>query len=107
VAQAHGTGARWASRLRLSILPGHYARTEELIELAKVAGALWRKFTQHTCAVKGQNEVAAVREALRIGQEAQLPGRNISFKSQRQITCGQDDRNRADDSESARPRSGT
>ncbi|HEY1525324.1 MAG TPA: D-aminoacylase [Candidatus Angelobacter sp.] len=52
--------------------PGHYAKTEELIELAKVAARYGGIYATHMRS-EGQNEVAAVREALRIGQEAQLP----------------------------------
>jgi N-acyl-D-amino-acid deacylase len=52
--------------------PGHYAKTEELIELAKVAAHYGGIYATHMRS-EGQNEVAAVREALRIGQEANLP----------------------------------
>jgi N-acyl-D-amino-acid deacylase len=52
--------------------PGHYAKTEELIELAKVAARYGGIYATHMRS-EGQNEVAAVREALRIGEEAGLP----------------------------------
>ena len=52
--------------------PGHYAKTEELIELAKVAARYGGIYATHMRS-EGQNEMAAVREALRIGEEAQLP----------------------------------
>lgn len=52
--------------------PGHYAKTEELIELAKVAARYGGIYATHMRS-EGQNEVAAVREALRIGEEANLP----------------------------------
>jgi N-acyl-D-amino-acid deacylase len=52
--------------------PGHYAKTEELIELAKVAARYGGIYATHMRS-EGQNEVAAVREALRIGEEAHLP----------------------------------
>jgi len=52
--------------------PGHYAKTEELIELAKVASRYGGIYASHMRS-EGQSEVAAVQEALRIGQEAQLP----------------------------------
>src|SRR5438270_1793342 len=52
--------------------PGHYAKTEELIELAKVAARYGGIYASHMRS-EGQNEVAAVREALRIGEEAHLP----------------------------------
>jgi N-acyl-D-amino-acid deacylase len=52
--------------------PGHFAKTEELIELAKVAARYGGIYATHMRS-EGQNEVAAVREALRIGEEAQIP----------------------------------
>ena len=52
--------------------PGHYAKTEELIELAKVAAQYGGIYATHMRS-EGLNEVAAVREALRIGQEARIP----------------------------------
>src|SRR6476646_781804 len=52
--------------------PGHYAKTGELIELAKVAARYGGIYATHMRS-EGQNEVAAVREALRIGEEAHLP----------------------------------
>ncbi len=52
--------------------PGHYAKTEELIELAKVAGQYGGLYASHMRS-EGQSEVAAVEEALRIGKEAHLP----------------------------------
>jgi len=52
--------------------PGHYAKTEELIELAKVAARYGGIYATHMRS-EGQNEVAAVQEALRIGQEAHIP----------------------------------
>ena len=52
--------------------PGHYAKTEELIELARVAAQYGGIYATHMRS-EGLNEVAAVREALRIGQEAHIP----------------------------------
>ena len=52
--------------------PGHYAKTEELIELAKVAAQFGGIYASHMRS-EGQSEVAAVQEALRIGKEAHLP----------------------------------
>jgi dihydroorotase/N-acyl-D-amino-acid deacylase len=52
--------------------PGHYAKTEELIELAKVTARYGGIYGTHMRS-EGQNEVAAVREALRIGAEAGVP----------------------------------
>ena len=71
VAQAMEQGALGISTA-LIYPPGHYAKTEELIELAKVAARYGGIYATHMRS-EGQNEVTAVREALRIGQEAQLP----------------------------------
>jgi len=52
--------------------PGHYAKTEELIELAKVASQYGGIYGTHMRS-EGQTEPEAVAEALRIGREANLP----------------------------------
>src|SRR6266576_6046123 len=52
--------------------PGHYAKTEELIELAKVAGQYGGIYATHMRS-EGQSEAAALDEALRIGREGHLP----------------------------------
>ena len=52
--------------------PGHYAKTEELIELAKVASQYGGIYGSHMRS-EGQSEVAAIDEALRIGREANIP----------------------------------
>jgi N-acyl-D-aspartate/D-glutamate deacylase len=71
VAQAMQQGALGISTA-LIYPPGHYARTEELIALARVAAQYGGIYATHMRS-EGLNEVAAVREALHIGQEAQLP----------------------------------
>jgi len=71
VAQAMEQGALGISTA-LIYPPGHYAKTEELIELAKVAARYGGIYATHMRS-EGQNEVAAVREALRIGEEAKIP----------------------------------
>jgi N-acyl-D-aspartate/D-glutamate deacylase len=71
VAQAMQQGALGVSTA-LIYPPGHYAKTEELIELAKVAAEYGGIYASHMRS-EGLNEVAAVREALRIGQEAHIP----------------------------------
>ena len=71
VAQAMQQGALGISTA-LIYPPGHYAKTEELIELAKVAAQYGGIYATHMRS-EGLNEVAAVREALRIGQEAHDP----------------------------------
>ena len=52
--------------------PGHYAKTEELIELAMVAAQYGGIYASHMRS-EGQTETAAIDEALRIGREAHLP----------------------------------
>ncbi|HET9408029.1 MAG TPA: D-aminoacylase [Candidatus Sulfotelmatobacter sp.] len=71
VAQAMQQGAFGISTA-LIYPPGHYAKSEELIELAKVAGQYGGLYASHMRS-EGQSEVAAVEEALRIGKEANLP----------------------------------
>jgi dihydroorotase/N-acyl-D-amino-acid deacylase len=71
VAQAMQQGAFGLSTA-LIYPPGHYAKTEELIELAKVASQYGGIYASHMRS-EGQSETAAVEEALRIGREARLP----------------------------------
>jgi N-acyl-D-amino-acid deacylase len=52
--------------------PGHYATTEELIELAKVAARYGGLYASHMRS-EGASEMAAIDEAIRIGREAGLP----------------------------------
>ena len=52
--------------------PGHYATTDELIELAKVASRYGGIYGTHMRS-EGQTEPQAIEEALRIGREANLP----------------------------------
>ena len=52
--------------------PSNYALTEELLELAKVAGRFHGIYTTHMRS-EGDAEPAAIEEALRIGREAGIP----------------------------------
>lgn len=52
--------------------PGQYAKTDELIELAKVVAQYGGIYATHMRS-EGQSETAALDEALRIGREAHLP----------------------------------
>ena len=52
--------------------PGHYATTEELIALAKVASRYGGLYASHMRS-EGQSEMAALDEAIRIGREANIP----------------------------------
>lgn len=71
VAQAMQQGAFGISTA-LIYPPGHYAKTEELIELAKVSSQYGGIYASHMRS-EGQSETAAIEEALRIGKEAHLP----------------------------------
>ena len=71
VAQAMQQGALGISTA-LIYPPGHYAKTEELIELAKVVSQYGGIYASHMRS-EGSSEVAAVEEALRIGREANVP----------------------------------
>jgi len=52
--------------------PGHYAKTEELIELAKIAARFGGLYASHIRS-EGASEMAALDEAIRIGREAGVP----------------------------------
>jgi N-acyl-D-amino-acid deacylase len=71
VAQAMQDGALGISTA-LIYPPGHYAKTEELVELAKVAAGYGGIYGTHMRS-EGQSEPQAIAEALRIGREASLP----------------------------------
>jgi dihydroorotase/N-acyl-D-amino-acid deacylase len=71
VAQAMQDGAFGVSTA-LIYPPGHYAKTEELVELAKVAAQYGGIYATHMRS-EGQSEPQAVAETLRIGREANLP----------------------------------
>ena len=71
VAQAMQDGAMGLSTA-LIYPPGHYAKTEELIELAKVASQYGGIYASHMRS-EGASEMEALQEAIRIGREAHLP----------------------------------
>jgi len=71
VAEAMQQGAMGVSTA-LIYPPGHYAKTEELIELAKVAAQYGGIYASHMRS-EGKSEIAAMDEALRIGREAGIP----------------------------------
>jgi N-acyl-D-amino-acid deacylase len=71
VAEAMRQGA-FGMSTALIYPPGHYAKTEELIELAKVVSQYGGIYASHMRS-EGQSEVAAIEEALRIGREAHVP----------------------------------
>ena len=71
VAEAMKQGAFGVSTA-LIYPPGHYAKTEELIELAKVVAQYGGIYATHMRS-EGRNEITAIEETLRIGREAHLP----------------------------------
>lgn len=71
VAEAMQQGAFGVST-SLIYPPGHYAKTEELIELAKIASQYGGIYATHMRS-EGQSEIPAVEEALRIGRDGHLP----------------------------------
>jgi N-acyl-D-amino-acid deacylase len=71
VAQAMQQGALGLSTA-LIYPPGHYAKTDELIALAKVASQYGGIYGTHMRS-EGQTEMEALNEAIEIGREANLP----------------------------------
>jgi dihydroorotase/N-acyl-D-amino-acid deacylase len=86
VAQAMQQGAFGLSTA-LIYPPGHYAKTEELIELAKVAAQYGGIYASHMRS-EGQSEAAAIQEALRIGREARLPVEIFHLKVSGKVRWG-------------------
>lgn len=62
----------WGLATGLIYTPGSYAKTDELIALARVAGRHGGLYASHI-RDEGVNVLAAIDEALRIGREAKLP----------------------------------
>ncbi len=71
VAQTMAQGA-FGMSTALIYPPGHYAKTDELIELAKVVSQYGGIYASHMRS-EGTSEVKAIEEALTIGREANLP----------------------------------
>jgi N-acyl-D-amino-acid deacylase len=71
VAQAMKAGALGVSTA-LIYPPGHFAKTDELIELSKVAAQYGGIYATHMRS-EGASEMEALDEAIRIGREAGLP----------------------------------
>lgn len=71
VAEAMQQGALGVSTA-LIYPPGHYAKTEELIALAKVAAPYGGIYASHMRS-EGATEMEAIDEAIRIGREAGVP----------------------------------
>jgi N-acyl-D-amino-acid deacylase len=86
VAQAMQDGALGISTA-LIYPPGHYAKTPELIELAKVASQYGGIYATHMRS-EGQSEMAAIDEAVRIGREAKLPVEIFHLKVSGKVRWG-------------------
>lgn len=71
IAQVMQQGAMGVSTA-LIYPPGHYAKTDELIALAKVASQYGGIYASHMRS-EGQTEMQALDEAIEIGREAHLP----------------------------------
>ncbi len=77
--QAMQDGA-WGLSTGLIYVPGTYAKTEELVEIAKVISEHGGLYASHI-RNESTNLLAAVDEALRIGKDAKLPVHISHFKS--------------------------
>jgi dihydroorotase/N-acyl-D-amino-acid deacylase len=71
VAQAMREGAFGLST-GLKYLPGTFAKTDEIVALARVAGAMGGIYTSHL-REEGLGLIPAVKEAIQIGREARIP----------------------------------
>jgi len=78
VREAMEEGA-WGLSSGLIYPPGVYARTEELIELARVAGEFDGRYVSHIRG-EGQTVFDAIREVVHIAREAEVPGHIAHFK---------------------------
>ena len=87
VAEAMEAGAIGLST-GLRYVPGIYSETEEVIELAKVAAGYGGFYSSHI-RDEGPGSVAAVRELIRIGEEAGLPVQLSHHKLMGQPQWGQ------------------
>jgi dihydroorotase/N-acyl-D-amino-acid deacylase len=86
VAEAMQQGAMGISTA-LIYPPGHYATTEELIALAKVASQYGGLYASHMRS-EGQSEMAAIDEAIRIGREGHLPVEIFHLKVSGKVRWG-------------------
>ncbi len=79
VAEAMEAGAIGLST-GLIYIPGCYAKTEEIIELAKIAAEYGGIYASH---IRGEGDtlIEAVKEAIRIGREANIPVEISHFKA--------------------------
>ncbi|MGA9574829.1 MAG: D-aminoacylase [Lysobacterales bacterium] len=64
----------------LKYIPGAYAKTEEVIELARVAGAYGGIYISHM-REEGLGLIDSVKETIRIGEEAELPAQITHHKA--------------------------
>ena len=72
----------------LIYLPGTFAKTEEVVELAKVAARYGGTYASHI-RNEGNEVAAAIREAINIGEQANLPVEISHFKISSKALWGQ------------------
>src|SRR5687767_14893443 len=72
----------------LIYLPGTFAKTEEVVELAKVAGRYGGTYASHI-RNEGNEVVAAIKEAINIGEQANMPVEISHFKISSKALWGQ------------------
>ncbi|MBL9093752.1 MAG: D-aminoacylase [Planctomycetaceae bacterium] len=70
----------WGMSTGLIYVPGTYAKTEEIVEIAKVVGRHGGIYASHI-RNEGTQLLAAVEEALKIGRDAELPVHVSHFKA--------------------------
>ena len=72
----------------LIYLPGTFAKTEEVVELAKVASKYGGTYASHI-RDEGNDVVAAINEAINIGEQAKMPVEISHFKISARALWGQ------------------
>ncbi|HEX6124719.1 MAG TPA: D-aminoacylase [Pyrinomonadaceae bacterium] len=72
----------------LIYVPGTYAKTEEVVELAKVASGYGGTYASHI-RDEGNEVVAAINEAINIGEQAKMPVEISHFKISAKALWGQ------------------
>ena len=86
LADAMEDGA-WGLSTGLIYAPGSYATTEEIVELARVAGRHRGFYASHIRG-EGATLLDAVREAIHVGREADLPVQVSHVKAAGRPNCG-------------------
>ncbi len=77
----------WGMSTGLIYLPGTYAKTDELVELAKVVSAHGGMYVTHI-RDEGDRLLEAVREAIEIGRQAKVAVHISHFKASGKLNWG-------------------